>query len=253
MKIKKLAAFAAAAGGAALVTAAAGTKVVVSRLKGSGSISLNKGNDSINLNNVTEKQMAGAKPSSEIPAEEVILALVEIFEEKMPYAGGHSKRVAEIARAIGENMGFADLAGLYYAAMLHDIGKIYMDKKLLNKSKLSMTEEELSRWHNHPGASADIVRRIPRLAMYAEAVAHHHERFDGSGYPDGLKGEEIPIVARIIEVADAFEAMSNERPGREAYPREYIVAELTKCSGTQFDPHVVKATKKVIADGYSEE
>ncbi len=123
-----------------------------------------------------------------------------------------------------------------------------MAGELLNKSKLSMTEAEKELWHNHPKTGASIVKSISEISDYAEDIKHHHERFDGSGYPDGLVGEDIPLGSRIIAVADAYEAMSSERPGREAYPREYIISELSKCSGKQFDPAVAKAMMAVIAD-----
>lgn len=181
-------------------------------------------------------------------SDDILFAMVDSFEKKMPYSRGHSKRVAEISKALGEKLGVDDLNGLYYAALLHDIGKLFIPDELMSKSKLSMTETERLRWYDHPKAGAKFIKSIAELSKYAESVEHHHERYDGSGYPDGLTGDEIPLFSRIIGVADAYEAMSSERPGREAYPREYIVREFNKCSGKQFDPIVVKAMMSVIAD-----
>lgn len=179
---------------------------------------------------------------------DVMFAMIDTYEKHVPYSSGHSKRVAEISRAIGEKMGFEDLDGLYYAALLHDAGKVYINQSLFSKAKLNMTEHEKQQWYSHPKFGADFVRTIPEISRYAEFVEHHHERYDGSGYPSGLKGEEIPLGSRIIAVADAYEAMSSERPNREPYPREYIISELNKCSGNQFDPKVARCMRAVIAD-----
>lgn len=185
--------------------------------------------------------------------DDAMFAMIDTFERKMPYSGGHSRRVAVISRRIGEKIGIKDLDGLYYAALLHDVGKVYMSDKLLNKSKLSMTPEEREEWNAHPIAGAEFISSVPELKRYAGAVKHHHERYDGSGYPDAMAGDSIPIFSRIIGVADAYEAMSSERPGREAYPREYIMGEFNKCSGNQFDPKIVKAMMSVIADMTADE
>ncbi|HIV85388.1 MAG TPA: HD domain-containing protein [Candidatus Monoglobus merdigallinarum] len=244
MKAKKF--FAAAAGAAAAALTAVGAKVFMSNLKGgSGKF--------ISLNNTDNN--GGAKPEEKSGgvdfkefSDEILTAMIDSFEKKTPYSGGHSRRVAEISRLIGEKLGFSDLNGLYYAALLHDVGKMYIPEELLNKSKFSMTDLEKEEWYNHPKTGAALVKGISGISRYAGSIKHHHERYDGSGYPDGLKGEDIPLASRIIAVADAYEAMSSERPGREAYPREYIMRELTKCSGNQFDPAVAKAMMAVIAD-----
>lgn len=180
--------------------------------------------------------------------DDAIFAMIDSFERKIPYFSGHSRRVADISKRIGEKIGIKDLNGLYYAALLHDVGKVYIPDKLLNKSKLSMTLDERAEWNNHPVSGAQFISSIPELRRYANAVMHHHERYDGSGYPSALSAEDIPIFSRIIGVADAYEAMSSERSGREAYPREYIMSEFRKCSGNQFDPNIVRAIMSVIAD-----
>lgn len=269
MSMGKIVALMAATSAVAFTAATIGTKVVISKLN------LKNKKNSIDLGEVTQSQKCGSEQSGgqtdrssvsgagNSPHEkyengkivdfkgftdDVLYAMIDTFEKKMPYSEGHSKRVADISKAIGVKMGYKDLDGLYYAALLHDIGKIYMAGELLNKSKLSMTESEKELWHNHPKTGASIVKSISEISDYAEDIKHHHERFDGSGYPDGLVGEDIPLGSRIIAVADAYEAMSSERPGREAYPREYIISELSKCSGKQFDPAVAKAMMAVIAD-----
>ncbi len=180
--------------------------------------------------------------------DDVLYTIVDGFEKKTPYSRGHSKRVADISKALGEKLNIKDLDGLYYAALLHDVGKLFLPDEIISKSKLNMTESERTRWYDHPKSGAKFVKSINGLSEYAEAIEHHHERYDGSGYPDSLSGDEIPIFSRIIGVADAYEAMSSERSGREAYPREYIIREFNKCSGKQFDPLIVKAMMSVIAD-----
>lgn len=194
------------------------------------------------------EQALKAKDGIQSLTDEAIFAMIDSFERKIPYFSGHSRRVADISKRIGEKIGIKDLNGLYYAALLHDVGKVYIPDKLLNKSKLSMTPEERAEWNNHPDLGAQFISSVPELRRYASAVKHHHERYDGSGYPNALSAEDIPIFSKIIGVADAYEAMSSERSGREAYPREYIMSEFRKCSGSQFDPNIVRAMMSVIAD-----
>jgi HD-GYP domain-containing protein (c-di-GMP phosphodiesterase class II) len=127
------------------------------------------------------------------------------------------------------------------AGLVHDLGNVGTSKRILNKPG-KLTEEEFAKIKEHPPlASIMIMSEIEALQRIVPVVRHHHERFDGQGYPDGLGGEEIPVEARILAVADAFDAMMHERPYRKALGREQAIAELKRCAGTQFDPTVVEA------------
>ncbi len=174
--------------------------------------------------------------------QDVIRALVTTLEAKDKYTRGHSDRVTEYAVLIGKKLGLAgeDLTKLYCGAILHDIGKIGIDEGILNKP-LTLGDEEITRIKKHPEIGAKIVSSIDSLNNIAPAVLYHHERYDGTGYPFGLKGSEIPLHARIIAVSDAFDAMSSVRSYRTPVSREAAIKEIISGAGTQFDPGVVKA------------
>jgi len=177
----------------------------------------------------------------------MITALLSLTEAKDPYAGGHSLNVAEKAVAIGEVMGLSkqEIEDLRAATLLHDIGKIGIPSEVLHKpSRLTMAEFEVMK--SHPAASVEIVQALEPLAATIPAILHHHERYDGQGYPDGLKGEEIPLLARVLAVANSIEAMSSDRPYRLAMTREEMIATLKEGAGSQWDPRVVKAALKVL-------
>ena len=177
----------------------------------------------------------------------MITALISLTEVKDPYAGGHSLHVAEKAVAIGEVMGLSreEIEDLRVAALLHDIGKIGMPSEVLHKpSRLTMAEFEVMK--SHPAASVEIVQAWEPLASTIPTILHHHERYDGKGYPHGLKGEEIPLLARVLAVANSIEAMSSERPYRPAITREEIIATLKEGAGSQWDPRVIEAAIKVV-------
>jgi HD-GYP domain-containing protein (c-di-GMP phosphodiesterase class II) len=135
------------------------------------------------------------------------------------------------------------LKELEITGLMHDIGKIAINNNILNKpGKLTLTEyEEIKR---HPEISYHILKSADVYIKLAEYVLSHHERWDGKGYPRGISGEDIPFVARIITVADAYEAMTANRPYREPFTQEEAIAELKRCSGTQFDPDIVQACEK---------
>lgn len=172
---------------------------------------------------------------------ETVKALVAALEAKDPYTRGHSERVSKWAEKIGRllKLGAEDLEKLRYAGVLHDIGKIGTAKYILRKpGKLS--EEEYARVKKHPETGALILREIKLLEKVIPAVFHHHEHYDGSGYADGFRGEEIPLLARILAIADSFDAMTSPRPYRLAMSKELACQELLSCSGTQFDPKIVE-------------
>lgn len=131
--------------------------------------------------------------------------------------------------------------------MLHDIGKIGINESILNKpGKLS--EEEYEMVKLHPKMGADIIKGIKFLEPVVPIIYHHQERYDGKGYPDGIKGEQIPIGARIIAVLDTYDAMTTDRPYRKALSREAAIAEVKRCSGTQFDPQVVEVFLQILME-----
>jgi HD-GYP domain-containing protein (c-di-GMP phosphodiesterase class II) len=158
------------------------------------------------------------------------------------YTRGHSERVAYYAVFLARTMGLSEQAveAVELGALLHDVGKIGMEEVLL-KGKRSLTEHEWGLVRQHPVTGSEIIAGLDELSFLVPAVRHHHERYDGTGYPDGLRGEEIPLLARIMAVADAFDAMTFERPYRET-PLEFeeACAELTDGAGSQFDPRLAR-------------
>ena len=147
------------------------------------------------------------------------------------------------ARAMGLSIYSAEV--VRYAAILHDIGKIGIPDHILSKSN-SLTEQEWNQIKKHSTIGAEIIKQINSLSDASKIVYHHHERYDGEGYPDGLKGESIPLGSRIIAVIDAYDAMTSRRPYREALSKEEAIMELKKHAGTQFDRKVVEAFLKVL-------
>jgi HD domain/GAF domain len=176
----------------------------------------------------------------------VIVSLTMALEAKDPYTEGHSVRVAAYSEAIGKQLGLpaAQLDMIHRSCLVHDIGKIAVDENILGKrDALDVSEREKMYMHTLIGES--ILRPVALLHPLLPGVRSHHEHYDGSGYPDGLAGEEIPIEARIMAVADAFDAMTSTRPYREALPEEDALAELKQHAGSHFDPRVVGAFEEI--------
>jgi putative nucleotidyltransferase with HDIG domain len=171
-------------------------------------------------------------------------ALVAALDARDSETGGHSERVAELSIAMAEAMGVApggqEWLNIQRGALLHDVGKIAIPDEILRKPA-SLSEAEWAAMRTHPETGHQIIRTVEFLAPAAEIVRAHHERYDGSGYPRGLRGDEIPLGARIFAVADAFDAMTSDRPYRRALPREEALAEILRNSGSQFDPTAVRA------------
>lgn len=169
-------------------------------------------------------------------------SLVTAIEAKDPYTKGHSERVAEYAEGAAREMGWSEdkVEIIRYAALLHDVGKIGIAKRILGKAG-KLTEEEFKVVQDHPDLGARIIKEIKFLEDVIPAVFHHHEACDGSGYLEGLVGESIPVAARIMAVADSFDAMTSARPYRPALDRETAARELIACSGAQFDQGIVEA------------
>ena len=171
-----------------------------------------------------------------------IRSLAEAIDAKDPSTRGHSDWVSKYALMIGREMGFqnGELEELKYAGYLHDVGKIGIPDDILGKgSQLSADEWKLMK--KHPIVSARILDPVSISPVIKAAIRHHHERYDGKGYPYGLAGDSIPFAARILAVADSYEAMTSDRPYRKALSDEQAVAELLRCAGTQFDPDIVHA------------
>ena len=178
---------------------------------------------------------------------EVTTALSQTIDAKDKYTKGHSNRVAKYSRMLAEALGEDEKTQekIYYVALLHDIGKIGIPNAIINKPG-KLTEEEYEIIKTHPVIVSDILVSISSMPEISIGARSHHERYDGRGYPDGLHGEEIPWIARIIGVADAYDAMTSNRSYRSYLPQEAVRAEIVKCSGIQFDPKVADAMLKII-------
>jgi len=176
-----------------------------------------------------------------------VRALAAAVDAKDPYTRGHSDGVAAYALRIGDAMSFSQeqMIALEMAAYLHDIGKIGISEDILLKPG-KLTDAEMSQMRHHPLIGANILKPVAFPWPIAPIVRHHHEHFDGEGYPAGLKTEEIPILARVLTVADSFEAMVADRPYRRGRSQQEAMLELRRCSGSQFDPRVVEAFIEVL-------
>lgn len=183
---------------------------------------------------------------------ESIETLRYTVEAKDTYTRGHSDRVSAYSVLIGERLGLSDedLKILKIGGLFHDVGKIGVpDSILLKEAKLS--DDEYSQIKNHPSIGAHILSSATIFKDIIPIVKHHHERFDGNGYPGKLKGEEIPFLARIAAVADTFDAMTSRRTYRDALSLDIVIEEIRKCSGTQFDPTIAKAFLDILENDYT--
>ncbi|MEL1134678.1 HD-GYP domain-containing protein [Desulfitobacterium sp. THU1] len=179
-----------------------------------------------------------------------VMALSNAVDARDKYTSGHSQRVSIISSAIGQVMGLdiEILQRLELAARLHDIGKIGVPDEILHKpGKLSEFEQEIIRLH--PSIAFSILKDISFLNSILPIILHHHERYDGSGYPAGIKGEAIPFESRIIAVADTYDAMTSDRPYRKGQNHDLAIKEIQRCVGTQFDPSIVEAFMKADFQG----
>ncbi|MBI2843464.1 MAG: diguanylate cyclase [Armatimonadetes bacterium] len=183
------------------------------------------------------------------PSAAAIQSLAAAVDAKDQYTCGHSERVTQYALSIAEAIHASPdtLNALKVAGLLHDLGKIGVPDSILNKPG-SLTQEERTAMMRHPSIGGDILSRAPQLELIIPAVLFHHERWDGAGYPDGLVGERIPLIARILAIADAFDAMTSDRPYRKALSVEDAVIELHANAGKQFDPELVEAFVNSIPD-----
>lgn len=177
----------------------------------------------------------------------LVRAMVNALDAKSPWTRGHSERVADYAERIAQEMGLDEnkIKCCSLAGLLHDIGKLGTYDYLLNKPD-SLTNEEIEIIRKHPLKGAEILQDIKQLKEIIPYIRHHHERIDGKGYPDGLKGEDIPLIARILHVADSFDAMTSCRPYRPTPNIEYAVNAFLTYRGSQFDPQIVTTFLNIL-------
>lgn len=179
-----------------------------------------------------------------------VQALAFSLEAKDHYTSGHSARVTEYAVQVANRMGLtpADVDQLRYAGQLHDVGKIGVSEAILKKPA-SLTEDEYQSIQQHPVIGERIIEPLEFLGQVGSIIRSHHERWDGRGYPDGLKAHQIPRLTRIMTIADSYDAMTSERPYRSAKSIDEAVHEITRCRGTQFDPEVTDVFLEVLREG----
>ena len=182
-----------------------------------------------------------------LQTKEAVEALADTIDMRDPYTFQHSQRVARYARELALNMGLPEdtVDTIESAARVHDLGKIGVNTSILNKTT-ALSEAEWETMRKHPEIGANIVGRFPYFRSGQELILHHHERYDGQGYPQGIENNSIPIGARIIAVADAFDAMTSDRPYRRALPLNVVLRELEKNKGTQWDPQVTEALTGIL-------
>jgi putative nucleotidyltransferase with HDIG domain len=178
---------------------------------------------------------------------QTVMTLVKVMESRDPYISGHSQKVTELSVRLARQLNCSpiEVRAIRWAAMLHDIGKVGIRDTVLNKNG-SLDTREWDEMRMHPEKGAEIVRMSANMEFVAAIIQAHHEYYDGSGYPHGLKRDMIPFGARILAVADAYSAMRDDRPYRMGATFEEAVNELKRCSGTQFDPMVVEAFLSVL-------
>lgn len=181
---------------------------------------------------------------------QTVEALVSALEEKDAYTSGHARRITELSVAIGKEMGLEgeEMDTLRLASLLHDVGKIGVPLEVLNKPG-KLTADELAVIRKHPEQGARILGNVAELRGVADAVLHHHEFWDGRGYPHGLAKEEIPTASRILAITDTYDAITSDRPYRAGNTHAFAVAEIQRCKGTQFDPKAVDALVRVFETG----
>ena len=198
-----------------------------------------------------ELLMVSSPPSYHLVKDEIqeMLALARSVEEKDEATEGHCHRLERLAIRTGERLGLPGqrLIDLSYGAYLHDVGKVRVPDGILDKPG-RLTDEEWVEMRRHPEHGAEMLREKTFLRAAAQIVVCHHENYDGSGYPRGLRGEEIPMEARVVSVVDAYDAITSERPYQVAGAKSKAVQELRLNAGTQFDPRVVRAFLSVIGE-----
>jgi putative nucleotidyltransferase with HDIG domain len=178
-----------------------------------------------------------------------LAALSAAIEARDPYAKGHSSRVTVFAQAMARALRLDKerISVLRLGALLHDVGKLVVPSAVLLK-RGPLTDEELELMRRHPAAGARMLRSLGAPETILPLVLHHHERWDGAGYPTGRRGDDIPLEARVLCIADSFDAMTSTRPYRASWTPDEALEELERCAGTQFDPDLVSAFAKAWAE-----
>jgi len=201
------------------------------------------------VNTDVQLLMVSSPPSYHLVRDESqdVMSLARSVEEKDENTAGHCNRLERLATATGERLGLSGqrLIDLSYGAYLHDIGKVKVPDEILNKSE-SLTDSELEEMRRHTIYGGEMLEDLEFLSSAAKIVTAHHENYDGSGYPEGVTGSDIPIEARIIRVVDTYDAIVSARPYKKALAKDEAISELEKHAGSQFDPRVVRAFLQVI-------
>jgi HD-GYP domain-containing protein (c-di-GMP phosphodiesterase class II) len=182
--------------------------------------------------------------------QELLQLMVKAIEARDPYTSGHSVRVSELSRLIALELGLSvrEVEQVETAALMHDVGKIHEEFAPLLRKEARLTPEETALMQTHSTRSAELVGIISKFRGFVQdSVRHHHERWDGQGYPGGLVGKTIPLGARIILICDTVDAMTTDRPYRKRLGLDIVIAELQKCRGTQFDPELVDLVINSVA------
>lgn len=194
-----------------------------------------------------ERENARNRRKAEKLTYQIMETLVQTIEAKDKYTKGHSARVAEYAKALAEKMGMTkeEQNEIYYMGMLHDIGKIGIADTIINKPG-KLTDEEYAVIKTHPVVGYNILKNMDEIKGIENGARWHHERYDGKGYPDGLSGEEIPLYARIIAVADVYDAMTSNRSYRSVLPQKEVREEIRRVSATQLDPVIAGCMVQLI-------
>lgn len=185
--------------------------------------------------------------------EDAIDGLIDMLQVHERDGRGHATRVARLTMALADELGFDEnaLLDLYHSALLHDIGKLDIPSSILRKPAL-LDAQEWKIMRTHPQVGYELLQRMPRFSKAADIVVAHHESFDGGGYPNGLKGDEIPVGARILAVADAYDSMTIPHTQRPPLPPAMALQEIERCSGTQFDPDIACALGDVLVHANQE-
>jgi putative nucleotidyltransferase with HDIG domain len=218
-----------------------GTRVEVAGTAELADLSVNFNRMSESISTAIDNLKRAARENHELFINS-IRALAAAIDAKDPYTRGHSERVARYSSQVAKEMGLTaeDVRRVRLSALLHDVGKIGIDDRILRKPT-ALTEEEFEIMKSHPVKGAAIMEAIPQLRDVIPGMKHHHERWEGGGYPDGLAGEEIPLQARIVSVADTFDAMTTTRPYQRAMDIRFVFQRLRDLAGNRFDPSVVEA------------
>lgn len=195
---------------------------------------------------IAEKKLEQAQKLEKLSVQ-VVTALAGTVDAKDKYTNGHSQRVADYAKEISRRLGKSEKfqQDIYFMGLLHDIGKIGIPDSIINK-KGKLTDEEYAVIKTHPAIGSDVLKNITEMPNLNRGARWHHEHYDGKGYPDGISGDKIPLEARIISVADAYDAMSSKRSYRDALPQDKIRAEIIRVKGTQLDPKIADIMVEMI-------